>query len=91
MAAQDAEQALVDRAQRGDHTAFEALYRAHSGWVYALCLRMCAAADQAEEATQLAFVRVWERLKTYRGDSGFRPWLGRLVVNVVRSRARHDG
>jgi len=86
----DTEQALIDRARRGDHAAFEALYRTHAGWVYALCLRMCAAVDEAEEATQLSFVRVWERLKTYRGDSGFRPWLRRLVVNVVLSRARQN-
>jgi RNA polymerase sigma factor (sigma-70 family) len=87
-ATQASERALIERAKCGDHAAFEALYRAHSGWVYALCLRMCAAADVAEEATQLAFVRVWERLKTYRGDSGFRPWLRRLVVNVVLSGVR---
>ena len=85
---QESERALVERAACGDHAAFEALYRTHAGWVYALCLRMCAAADVAEEATQLTFVKVWERLETYRGDSGFRPWLRRLAVNMVLSGVR---
>jgi len=84
------EQELVERARQGDHAAFESLYRTYSRWVYALCLRLTASVDEAEEATQEAFVLVWERLTTYRGDSGFRPWLRRLAVNVVLSRARQD-
>src|SRR5881296_3387212 len=74
---------LIHRAQQGDRAAFEALYRAHAGRVYALCLRLTADAAQAEERTQDAFVRAWERLATFRGDSSFSSWLYRLTVNEV--------
>src|SRR2546428_12642576 len=80
---------LIHRAQQGDRAAFEALYRAHAGRVYALCLRLTADAAQAEERTQDAFVRAWERLATFRGESAFSSWLYRLPLNegVPRRRA----
>src|SRR5205809_1567630 len=74
---------LIHRAQQGDRAAFEALYRAHSGRVYALCLRLTADRALAEERTQDAFVRAWERLATFRGESAFSSWLYRLTVNEV--------
>jgi RNA polymerase sigma-70 factor (ECF subfamily) len=73
----------VRRAREGDAGAFEALYRAHAGRVYALCLRMTADPGRAEELTQETFVRAWEKLGTFRGDSGVATWLHRLTVNVV--------
>ena len=74
---------LIHRAQQGDQAAFEALYRAHVGRVYALCLRLTADRARAEELTQDAFVRAWERLASFRGESAFSSWLYRLTVNVV--------
>ncbi len=74
---------LIQRAQQGDQAAFEALYRAHVGRVYALCLRLTADRARAEELTQDAFVRAWERLASFRGESAFSSWLYRLTVNVV--------
>src|SRR5437016_12341650 len=74
---------LIQRAQQGDQAAFEALYRAHVGRVYALCLRLTADRALAEERTQDAFVRAWERPATFRGESAFSSWLYRLTVNEV--------
>ncbi len=74
---------LIQRAQQGDQAAFEELYRAQVGRVYALCLRLTADAVRAEELTQDAFVRAWERLASFRGESAFSSWLYRLTVNVV--------
>ncbi len=74
---------LVRQAQQGDQAAFQSLYREHVGRVYALCLRLTADAAEAEELTQDAFVRAWERLATFRGESAFSSWLYRLTVNVV--------
>jgi RNA polymerase sigma-70 factor (ECF subfamily) len=74
---------LVRRAQAGDQAAFAGLYRAHVGRVYALCLRLEAEVTRAEELTQDVFVRAWERLATFRGESAFGTWLHRLAVNVV--------
>ena len=74
---------LVRCAQQGDPAAFQGLYREHVGRVYALCLRLTADAQRAEELTQDAFVRAWQRLASFRGESAFGTWLYRLTVNVV--------
>ena len=81
---------LVGRARRGDLDAFEHLYRRTSGRVFALCLRMTADRERATELVQDVFVRVWERLSSFRGESAFTSWLHRLAVNVVLAQARAD-
>lgn len=82
----------IRRAQQGDADAFEAVYREHAGRIYALCLRMSGDAQAAKELVQDVFVRAWEKLDTFRGESAFSSWLHRLAVNVVlmdrRARAR---
>ena len=88
-------EALVRLAQGGDTRAFEALYRRLAGRIYALCLRMSGDAQRAEELTQDVFVRTWERMGSFRGDSQFTTWLHRLAVNVVlqdgRAKGRREG
>lgn len=74
---------LVRRAQAGDVAAFKQLYRENEGRVYAVCLRMVANSSRAEELTQDVFVRVWEMLRTFRGESAFSSWLHSVAVNVV--------
>ncbi|MBI1810185.1 MAG: RNA polymerase sigma factor, partial [Gemmatimonadetes bacterium] len=73
----------VALATRGDRRAFERLYRAHVDRVFSLCVRMVGDRGRAEELTQDAFVRAWEKLGQFRGDSAFGTWLHRLAVNVV--------
>ncbi|MEW5916883.1 MAG: sigma-70 family RNA polymerase sigma factor [Gemmatimonadota bacterium] len=70
--------------------AFETLYRRHAGRVLAVCLRLTADRSRAEEAVQDVFVRVWERLATFRGESAFGSWLHRLAVNTVLHTMRSD-
>jgi RNA polymerase sigma-70 factor (ECF subfamily) len=86
----DAERALVDRARGGDVGAFEALYRANVGRVYALALRLTADQRDATELTQDVFVHAWRRLGTFRGDAGFATWLHRIAVNSLFMRVRGD-
>lgn len=85
-----AERALVERARHGDVAAFESIYRLHAGRVYALCLRMTADAAQARELAQDVFVRVWEKLGSYRGDAALSSWVHRIAVNVVLMARRGD-
>lgn len=80
----------VVRARSGDESAFEALYREHAGRVYALCLRLSGDPGRAAELTQDVFVRCWEKLGTFRGESAFGSWLYRLAVNVVWMANRGD-
>ncbi len=63
--------------------AFEALYRRHSSRVHAICLRLTADRLRAEEAVQDVFVRLWQRLGSFRGESAFSSWLHRLAINTV--------
>ncbi len=79
----------VERAQAGDRPAFEQLYRSHCDRIYALCWRMCGGdKGLAEDMVQEAFVRAWNKLDLFRGDSKFGTWLHRLAVNVVLSDRR---
>lgn len=79
----------VAQAAAGDVRAFEQLYRIHLPRVYSLVRRMAGGRD-ADELTQDVFVRVWQKLGTFRGDSAFSTWLHRLTVNVVIERFRTD-
>lgn len=81
----------VRRAQDGDPEAFRALYQAHAGRVYALCLRLTGREQEAVEHTQDVFIRVWERLASFRGESAFTTWLHRLTVNEVLQARRSAG
>ena len=81
---------VVRRAQAGDVAAFESIYRAHSPAIYLLCRRMTRDERDAAEAVQDAFVRAWERLPSFRGESAIGTWLHRLAVNVVLNRFRGE-
>src|SRR5712691_8460463 len=82
------EAGLVRRAQAGDRIAFEQLYRDNVGRVYALCFRMAGTADLAEELAQDVFVRAWQKLGSFRGESAFSSWLHPVTVNVALSERR---
>ena len=75
--------ALAARILAGDDRAFDAFYEANVGRVYAVALRMSGDPARARRLTQETFVRAWERLGSYRGDSRLSSWLHRIAVNVV--------
>jgi len=84
----NAQQEVVRRAQSGDKAAFEQLYRENLRRVFALCLRLCGDASLAEEIAQDVFVRAWQKLDTFRGESAFSSWLHTLTVNVALTERR---
>ena len=77
----------VALAAQGDGSAFERIYRTHVGRIHSLTRRMLGTGE-ADEVTQDIFVRTWQKLGTFRGDSAFTTWLHRLAVNVVIERRR---
>jgi RNA polymerase sigma-70 factor (ECF subfamily) len=72
-------------AASGDASAFERLYRNHVNRIYGLVRRMLSD-DDADEVAQDIFVRVWQKLGTFRGEAAFGTWLHRLAVNVILAR-----
>jgi RNA polymerase sigma-70 factor, ECF subfamily len=77
------EQEAIERAKQGDAESFEALYGLHKRRVYSLCLRMTGNTAEAEDLTQEAFLQLYRKIATFRGESAFSTWLHRLSVNVV--------
>lgn len=75
--------ALAIAAGKGDMSAFEQLYQRHNRRVYSLCLRMTQNTAEAEDLAQEAFVQLFRKIGTFRGDSAFTTWLHRLTVNQV--------
>jgi RNA polymerase sigma-70 factor (ECF subfamily) len=75
-------------AQAGDAAAFEFLYQLHGRRVYALCLRMVNNPADAEDLMQEAFLQLFRKIGTFRGESAFSTWLHRMTVNVVLMRLR---
>jgi len=74
---------LIEKAKHGDAWAFQALYDKHKRRVYSLCLRMTSNTAEAEDLAQEAFLQLFRKMGTFRGESAFSTWLHRLSVNVV--------
>ena len=79
---------VIARAQLGDEHCFAALYAQHKRRVFSLCLRMTGDHAQAEDFTQEAFLQVFRKIASFRGDSAFSTWLHRLSVNIVLMQSR---
>jgi len=78
----------IERAKQGDEVAFETLYHLHRRRVYSLCLRMVSNPAQAEDLAQEAFLQLFRKISTFRGESAFSTWLHRMTVNVVLMQLR---
>jgi len=81
----------IEQAKVGDPYAFEQLYGLHKRRVYSLCLRMTGNTAEAEDLTQEAFLQLYRKIGTFRGESAFSTWLHRLSVNVVLMHLRKKG
>lgn len=78
------ERDLVRRASRGDVAAFTKLVRDNSSLVYRVALRMLGE-DDAQDASQEVWVRVWRNMRSFRGESAFSTWLYRITMNTCLS------
>ncbi|WP_063674565.1 RNA polymerase sigma factor [Dyella thiooxydans] len=82
----------VRAAAGGDRVAFQRLYRRHVDRVYGAVLRLAGYDHaRAEDLTQDAFVRAWQKLAEFRHESAFGTWLYRLAVNVALMDIRARG
>jgi len=78
-------------AQEGDAASFERIFRRYSRRVYSLCLRMARNKTDAEDLTQEAFLQLFRKIHTFRGESAFSTWLYRVCANVVLMWLRKKG
>jgi RNA polymerase sigma-70 factor, ECF subfamily len=85
------EQNLITQARNGDANAFAVLYETHKPRIVAVCLRMTKDMAEAEDLTQDAFIYVFRKFSTFRGDSAFSTWLHRVAVNTVLMHFRRKG
>ena len=81
-----ADAADAERAAAGDAESFERIYRRHSARIYSLALRMLGSEEDAADAAQEVFVRTWQKLGLFRGESAFGTWLHRLAINLILAR-----
>jgi RNA polymerase sigma-70 factor (ECF subfamily) len=86
----DSEQRLIERAQRGDGTAFTRLVELHQDQVYRLACRMVGEQD-ASDIAQQAFLRAWQALPSFRRDSAFGTWVYRIAANLSLDHLRKVG
>jgi RNA polymerase sigma-70 factor (ECF subfamily) len=87
------EGSMLRLARQGDERALRELYDTHVDRVYRLAYRMCGDDELAQDATQAAFVRAFQRLDQFRGEAAFSTWMHRVTTSVtlneIRKKKRH--
>jgi RNA polymerase sigma-70 factor (ECF subfamily) len=79
---------LVAKAVNGDHTAFDALVRAHTPRMYRVALRITGTAAEAEDVVQESWISAWRALPAFRHESAVSTWLYRVVTNTALAQVR---
>ena len=80
---------LIDRFKKGDRSAFEMLVVRHQRQVYNLAYRITRLPDEAQELTQDIFIKVYQKLDTFRGEAAFKTWLYQVAANHAKNRLKY--
>ncbi len=86
----DLESQWIAQAQQGSQQAFHHLYENYHRRIYALCWRMMADKDSAEDVCQEVFVQLWQKINNFRGESKFSTWLHSVATNIVLGHIRKN-
>jgi RNA polymerase sigma-70 factor (ECF subfamily) len=84
------DEVLVRRAQDGDMVAFEELVARHRDKLFARAISMMRNEDDANDLSQEAWVKAWQRLKQFQGESSFATWMTRIVINLCLDQLRKN-
>ncbi len=79
---------FIERLKRGDAAAFEVLVAERSGEIYGLLYRLTENSEEARDLTQETFLRAFQSIEHFRGDSDLRTWIYRIAINQARNRWR---
>ena len=79
---------FIERLKRGESAAFETLVNERSGEIYGLLYRLTENAEEARDLTQETFLRAFQSIRTFRGESDLRTWIYRIAINQARNRWR---
>ena len=79
---------FIERLKRGDAAAFEILVKERSGEIYGLLYRLTESTEEARDLTQETFLRAFQSIAHFRGDSDLRTWMYRIAINQARNRWR---
>jgi len=79
---------FIERLKRGESAAFETLVSERSGEIYGLLYRMTENPEEARDLTQETFLRAFQSIRSFRGDSDLRTWIYRIAINQARNRWR---
>ncbi len=79
---------LIQKCQQGDLNAFKALYELHKHRIYNIAYRIHGVHEDAQDSVQDAFVIMYKKIKSFRGDSALNTWLYRIVVNICLNNIR---
>jgi RNA polymerase sigma-70 factor (ECF subfamily) len=82
------EDQFIERLKRGESAAFETLVNERSGEIYGLLYRLTENADEARDLTQETFLRAFQSIRSFRGESDLRTWIYRIAINQARNRWR---
>ena len=85
-----ADELLVKAAKKGDMLAFEELVARHRDKIYARAFSMMRNEDEALDLSQEAWVKSWQRLEQFQGDSSFATWMTRIVINLCLDQLRKN-
>ncbi|PWT93325.1 MAG: RNA polymerase subunit sigma-24 [Blastocatellia bacterium] len=83
-----ADQKFIDRLKRGEAAAFEKLVHERSGEIYGLLFRLTENPEEARDLTQETFLRAFQSIAHFRGESDLRTWIYRIAINQARNRWR---
>ncbi|HSE32320.1 MAG TPA: sigma-70 family RNA polymerase sigma factor [Pyrinomonadaceae bacterium] len=79
---------FIERLKRGESAAFEVLVNERSGEIYGLLYRLTENPEEARDLTQETFLRAFQSIRSFRGDSDLRTWIYRIAINQARNRWR---
>ncbi len=87
----DSDSLLIEKAKKGNEGAFNFLMNKYYPRVYASLFSFTKSKEDSEDLTQQTFVKVWQQIQSFRGDSAFFTWVYRIAINLAKNYVASSG